>query len=236
MAEDGRCPYSKWSVVSLRLSWHRLCVNLILSSGCTWDPLWRSSTGSSQLHLLVSAFPPHREDGAVYKQVLQAALEHSSLVEEDCSGRSAVFLLVERMATTPLVACSEQESSLILHMMMRLLRRDDKAAAEGSAGQRARLSADRSGRTVLDVEEVVPHSCLSAVRPLLVEYCSSSSDHVSKGQGGRGKGVGGIVGEGRGWVLDNSSASHIQSGGVRATASYSGSAHSSQYRRLMTDY
>ena len=177
---------------------------------------------------MVSAFPPHREDVAVYKQVIQASLEHSSLVE-DSSGRSAAFVLVERMASTPLIACSEQECALLLHMMLRWLRRDEKAGPEGSVGNKSRLSADRSGRTVLDIEELVPHSCLSTIRPLLVEYCNTGGDHDSIGHRTS-------TADGRGWVLDNSSSSHVQARINRTAVSYSGSARSSQYRQLMSDY
>lgn len=144
--------------------------------GSVWDPSWRSSTESgggesSQLHLLLSAFPPHRDDVAAYKQLLKSALEHGlSPSAKDGAGRTAAFVLFERMASTPTLACPE--SARIVQLLLQV----------GGVAFAAAVSngADRLGRSVLDIEDLVPHSCLAAVRPLLMELISSASSSTGR--------------------------------------------------------
>ena len=122
----------------------------------------------SQLLLLLSLFPPHRDDCAAYKQLLQSALEHGALTHPSSSHPSpnlntAVFLLLDRMSVTPAAACPDSAR------ILRLLLQGGEMAGAGSGS--SLLSADRSGRTVLDVPELVPQSCLAAVKPLLKDFC-----------------------------------------------------------------
>jgi hypothetical protein len=53
--------------------WVRTAEQLV-KAGARWDPSWRSSRGASQLHLLLSGFPPSKEDMAAYKFLLTSAL------------------------------------------------------------------------------------------------------------------------------------------------------------------
>ena len=138
-------------------------------SGARWDSEWRTPKGCNQLHLFLAAFPPSREDSSLYRKLLKGALGAGldpGTAESD-KGRSGLFLLVEQMAVTPSDQCPE--ATRVMHMALDSC--SDPARAVGTA--------DRTGRTVLDVEEKVEHSCLGACRSILKDAA-----HRSNGIGG----------------------------------------------------
>ena len=41
--------------------------DVLVRMGARWDSHWRTSSGASQLHLLLAAFPPAKDDGKIYR-------------------------------------------------------------------------------------------------------------------------------------------------------------------------
>ena len=133
--------------------------------------------GQTQLYLLMKAFPPPREDLHTYRSLVAACLASNSSssstdgrpaaspLDEDDQGRSALFVLCERMAHVRHDACPEAPS--ILKMMLE--------CTGGIIG-----GADHCGRTVFDLDQQVddtekPYTCLRAARQLLVQASSRNS-------------------------------------------------------------
>lgn len=122
--------------------------------------------GHTQLYLLLKSFPPPRDDVHTYRSLLAECLsscskENATPLTEDEQGRSALFVLCEQMAGVRQDAYPE--ASNILKMVLEY--------SGGSIG-----GADRSGRTVFDIEDdresdgrKVSFSCLRAARQLLIQ-------------------------------------------------------------------
>eukprot|EP01034_Spumella_vulgaris_P021576 gene21576-27614_t len=129
---------------------------MLVKSGAHWDSAWRTPRGCSQLHLFLAAFPPTREDSSMYRALLKSALEHGvNPAVEDDRGRNALFVLCEQMC---LIASDvSPDAARLMHIVL------DACGASGVGG------SDRTGRTVFDIEERVPHSCLSACRQILLD-------------------------------------------------------------------
>ena len=138
--------------------------------------------GQTQLYLLVKAFPPPREDLHTYRSLVAACLASyspssstndrplASPLDEDDQGRSALFVLCERMAHVRHDAYPEAPS--ILKMVL--------DCTGGNIG-----GADRSGRTVFDLDQhgedgEGPYTCLRAARELLVQAGTRTSTKSSK--------------------------------------------------------
>lgn len=83
---------------------------------------------------------------------------------EDDKGRSSLFILCEQMAHISSETCPD--SNRLMQVVLE--------ATHGTLG-----GSDRSGRTVLDIEEKVTHSCLSACRHLLNSGAAGSSGNSS---------------------------------------------------------
>jgi len=134
------------------------------------DPTWRSPNGSAQLHFLLAAFPPSREDNNCYRQLVKIALDQGCNVwAEDDQGRNALFLLCEQMALTPIDVCPD--AARYVQMLV------DQQPPYGSNGLGA---SDRSGRTIFHlIERAGVSSCLQSCKSLLF-----SSLPISTGNGG----------------------------------------------------
>jgi len=146
---------------------------VLIRAGSVWDPNWRSSTsadeaistvglglGLGQMHLLMAAFPPHRDDMAAYRQLLKSSFEHGlSPLSEDLQGRSALKWLLDRMARTPLAACPD--CARMLQWVLQSIKSNNSVVVGGLEE---------------GMDDMVPHSCLAAVRPLLSEYLQSVGD------------------------------------------------------------
>lgn len=139
---------------------------LLIERGAHWDNTWRSPNGCSQLHLLLSAFPPSREDSATYRAVLKSALDFGlSPALEDDRGRNALFVLCEQMAMTP--SETAPDAPRLIHLLV------DSHPQHGIGG------SDRTGRTIFDIVETVSHSCLHACKALLVQATATTARHSS---------------------------------------------------------
>jgi hypothetical protein len=135
----------------------------LIKKGAVWDSNWNGINGSSQLYLLLSAFPPAREDISSYRYLLTSALEAGcSPMLEDEKGRNSLFILCEQMAGVSLEVCPEAGK-----IMRTLL---DSCGNVGVGG------SDRSGRTVFDIRERVPLSCLSSVKSMLINATLSNTN------------------------------------------------------------
>lgn len=110
----------------------------MLSLGATWNKTWRSVNGSTQLHLLTSAFPPplSRKNIAAYTLLLGSALtpgntNTSNLRQssnslngmsgldptlEDETGKNAFFIFCERLASVSTNAFADTESIVQLFL------------------------------------------------------------------------------------------------------------------------
>lgn len=114
----------------------------------------------TQLHLLVSAYPPTREDGNAYFQLVRLAIGVLNPLIEDSAGRNALFLLCEAMAQVTNEHAPENKRLVKLLL--------EQAPSQVTA-------ADRTGRTVLDLpDNAAVHSSLSVVRPLLVDAAAQA--------------------------------------------------------------
>jgi hypothetical protein len=151
--------------------------------GARWDANWQTNKGCTQLHLLLAAFPPSRDDGATYRKLvkhcLEAGLEVSAQEER---GRSALFVLCEQMATVGGDTCPD--APRLVHLLL-------TGANGGSSSSSARKTvntADRTGRTVFDIVERADHSCLAACRAVLRDASQGvlhhdGSDYAALGGG-----------------------------------------------------
>lgn len=142
---------------------------LLYFLGATWDPQWRSPHGCTQLHLLLSAFPPSREDSSTFRALLKSALDTGvNPASEDNKGRNALFVLCEQMAMTP----SDQapDAPRLIHMLI-----DASSVMTPQQQQYGIGGSDRTGRTIFDIHETVPHSCLHACKSLLVQATSKAA-------------------------------------------------------------
>jgi hypothetical protein len=136
---------------------------------------------------LLAAFPPPKEDSAVYRKLLRSALDSGLAAgAEDDRGRNTLFVLCEQMASVGSDVCGD--APRLVHMLLS----GGAGAGAGSAQQVATLarkvsnSADRTGRTVFDIAERVENSCLSACLPVLRD----ASQGVLQPSGGEGYGAG----------------------------------------------
>lgn len=117
------------------------------------------SKGETELYLLLLAFPPPREDIGMYRTLVSSCLSSSGMnpLIEDENGKSALFIFCERLSKVSADAFPEAVN--ILKMVLE--------HTGGSIG-----GADRSGRTIFDIEDDTKYSgysCLKASRHLLVE-------------------------------------------------------------------
>jgi hypothetical protein len=143
--------------VAGRRVWIR-AAEALLKSGARWDVHWRAN-GGSQLHLLLAAFPPPRDESSSYRRLLRGALEAGlEPGEEEERGRSALFLLCEQMAATSAEACPD--ASRLVHMLL-------THGADKQTAQALVCAADRSGRCCLDLVDREARSCLAACRHML---------------------------------------------------------------------
>jgi hypothetical protein len=189
---------------SSRKTWLK-AAELLVKSGAYWEANWRSPHGCTQLHLLLAAFPPSREDSAIYRALLKSALDAGvNPAHEDQKGRNALFVLSEQMAVTP----SDQvpDAPRLIHILI-----EASSVMTPQQQQYGIGGSDRTGRTIFDIHETVPHSCLHACKSLLVQATSKAAavsaasgyrglppslsvSHSSTALIGAGSGIGGVGG------------------------------------------
>lgn len=160
----GNIP-SKMRVSGLRV-WVKALYTLV-RAGANWNSSMVAVPGQTQLYMFLNAFPPPPEDIQLYKTLLQGALATSGMnpLTEDENGRSALFVLCERMAMTSSDKCPAAGDylSMVLHHI-----------PGGGIG-----GSDRSGRTVFDLEAVATElsfngiSCFQASRQLLLDAATA---------------------------------------------------------------
>ena len=211
--------------VSGRRVWVQAAYTLV-KAGAVWHAAMVVQPGHSQLYLFLHAFPPPPEDSSLYKSLLRGALAAPGMnpLHEDEQGRSALFVLCEQMAKTPREKCpaaGEILAAVLQHV----------AAGGGGIG-----GADRSGRTVFDLEagggggEVPDISCLQASRQLLVEAGTRAGGHLYAPEQGQRKGPG--PGQAWGWGGQAHGQGHGQEQGEEEPSSHSSApSHSHSHSR-----
>lgn len=123
---------------------------------------WQTNKGCNQLHLLLAAFPPSRDDANTYRKLVRSCLEAGLDVgAQEERGRSALFVLCEQMATVP--GESAPDAPRLVHMLLVGANGHQRA----SVARKIVSAADRTGRTVFDIVERADHSCLAACRAVL---------------------------------------------------------------------
>lgn len=139
--------------------------------GARFDATWMSSPQHrlSQLHLLVAAYPPSREDGHSFLQLVKVALSTglNPLLEEGSRGRNAFFLLCEAMAAVSSDHAPEHKRLVKLFLEMQ-----------------PQVVTDRAGRTVLEITDTVPDSAWSVVKGMVMEVTGGSVRSRITGNGG----------------------------------------------------
>lgn len=162
---------SKMRVSGLRV-WVKVVYTLV-EAGAEWNSSMISTPGHTQLYMFLCAFPPPPTDVELYKKLLRGALSVPGMnpLLEDELGRSALFVLCERMAITPEEMCpaAPQILSLILQHI-----------PNGGIG-----GSDRSGRTIFDLEDLSmghmnQESCLQASRQLLIDAVTGADTAVRR--------------------------------------------------------
>jgi hypothetical protein len=131
-------------------------------AGAHWDINWQTNKGCTQLHLLLAAFPPPRDDSPTYRKLLKSCMDGGLDVgAQEERGRSALFILCEQMATVGSDTCPD--AARLVHLLLG----GGNASHSASAARKIVNSADRTGRTVFDIVERADHSCLAACRAVL---------------------------------------------------------------------
>eukprot|EP01038_Epipyxis_sp_PR26KG_P006383 gene6383-8793_t len=175
--------------------------DVLIRMGADWDPYWITPRGSSQLHLLLSGFPPTREESLLYQSLITDALSQFhqprnanpsnnsnnnmyslSLIDEN--DRTSLFILCEQMATISYEYCPDAPKimKLLLDLPRPKNNNNNINNINNNNNSLYLLSlknwiekADRTGRTIFDIEEKVPHSCLSICKPILYDIIKSNN-------------------------------------------------------------
>lgn len=122
--------------------------------GAKWEPDWRSTNNSTQLHLLLSTFPPLVDDTTAFINLLQDALKnHVDPNVEDDMGRNVLFVLCEAMA------------KVSIHLFPRCI--DIMQIVISCPSLRGIGRADKTGRTIFDIVETTPNSCFQECKTLV---------------------------------------------------------------------
>lgn len=149
----------------------------ILLLGVKWDKMWRqTTTGDSQLHLLMQAFPPPRDQAVAYRALLASAVK-AGLSPLSCDNkmvRSALHVFCVQLGSVTME--SYPDGGNVLHALLHACFDDSVNSGLGKLGARP----DSMGRTLFQIQESVPGSWLSASKKLLGEAVSrmSGSNHL----------------------------------------------------------
>eukprot|EP01039_Chlorochromonas_danica_P008930 gene8930-9852_t len=149
--------------------------------GAFWDGTWSSPQQHvTQLHLLLAAYPPLREDSHSYYQLLRQALGVIHPGEEDDRGRNGLFIFCEVLAQTTLENTTTTTATADCQRILKLLL-DQMAIQQIPIG-----GSDRTGRTIFDIAESIPRSALSsdAVSPPLSSNIMTASSTAAGGGSG----------------------------------------------------
>ena len=153
--------YLRVCVSILIISFFFLIVIIIIYTGALWDTTFRDDKHRSQLLLLIEALPLKADDWPSYMMLLSKALKAGlSANAEDSRGCNALFLLCEKLAYLPQNTFAET-----IRLVRLLVANDDKSWD----------IIDHTGRSLADIEERVPNSCLSVVRNMFMKNVNTSS-------------------------------------------------------------
>lgn len=155
-------------------------MNLLLALiilGEKWSTSWRQiATGNSQLHLLLQAFPPPRDQSVAYRTLVVSAIKAglSPLTLENAKGQSALHLFCIQLGTV--TKETFPDAGNVLHALLHAC--FDQATLNNPANG---LKPDKSGKTILDISESVVNSWLSLSRNLLAQSLSRLSSGDQRG-------------------------------------------------------
>lgn len=163
MCVIGQCVNAIVYVLYLTYMLILICMYTFFA-GAHWEINWQTNKGCNQLHLLLAAFPPSRDDSATYRKLLKSALESGLEVgAEEERGRNSLFILCEQMSTVGSESCPD--APRLVHMLLGGAHPGHTSTV--STARKIVNSADRTGRTVFDIVERADHSCLAACRQVL---------------------------------------------------------------------
>ena len=134
--------------------------------------MWRqTTTGFSQLHLLMQAFPPPRDQAVAYRALLASAMKAglSPLSCDNKMSRSALHAFCIQLGSVTMD--SYPDGGNVLHALLHACFDDGANSGLGKLGARA----DSTGRNLFQIQESVQGSWLSASRKLLSEAVSRMS-------------------------------------------------------------
>lgn len=123
-----------------------------------WNPSLQLKKGETELYLMLRSYPPPRDDVHVYRTLLSSCLRSSDEMNpliEDENGKSALFIFCEQLSK--ISSDAFPESLTLLKMVL------DRIPGGGIGG------ADRTGRTIFDIEDNIGYSCLKAARQTLID-------------------------------------------------------------------
>jgi len=155
---------------SSRRMWLKVS-DILVKAGATWDSTARFSFHRSQLHVMLSALPVLSEDWMTFVHLVRSAIRGGlSVLDEDDRGCNALFILCDRLANISRGACVD--ASRLVQVLLEAAR---DASGTGRAASLV-LAADRTGRTILDIEDKMSGtSAFSAVRHLLEQTKGSGT-------------------------------------------------------------
>eukprot|EP00605_Chrysophyceae_sp_TOSAG23-4_P002219 GSChrysophyteH1.ASY1.ANO1.2462.1 assembled CDS len=200
--EDGE---SSTRIGSRRV-WVKAAKALVVAGGTDiWDAQWADPKNQTQLHLLLSAFPPAQEDARAYQFLVDSALNAGCKPDrKDSYGRTAFYILCKRLSSTP--ASAFRDSASLISLLLRF-------CPSGTV-----LESSRDGETALDLLENVPEngirdSCLLEVKRLLIDaaanrHNSSTRSRVNASRDGLSIRSNNGALKPSGFVPGNTSASH----------------------------
>lgn len=141
----------------------------LLQAGAKWNPTSQTpEKRDTQLHLLLSAYAPARDQMEEYLFLLDTALSTGvNPLLENKNGKNCIFVFCE--AISHVSDIQYPESREILTRLMQV------CSSEGIGG------TDRYGLSVFDIAETLPNSSLIACRKLLQKGFAGISDQSLSG-------------------------------------------------------
>lgn len=162
-------------ICELKLFYVIIFVSTIIDTGAEWNPKWRNDKGSTMMHLLLASYPPPRSQMHEYMKLVSSAVASGlSLVAEDDYGNTPIFVLCERFSMVSVDSYPDAIPLMKSLIHVARLTAQNPVANSSSITPNTFELANRQGKTVFDLPDYVPSSCLSVCKPYLAELAIPS--------------------------------------------------------------
>lgn len=124
------------------------------------------------MHLLLSAYPPPRNQMHEYMKLVSSAIASGlTLVAEDENGNTPIFILCERFSM--ITIDMYPDAVPLMKSLVQVARLMAEKSSDTAAPNTFEL-ANHQGKTIFDLPDYVPLSCLSVCKPYLAELAIPS--------------------------------------------------------------